>query len=101
MNLRIQELNNVNINVWDDFNQRMDEGTFYHTTKWKRILELLGYSSYYYLIFDGDEPVAICPFFEFNIKGFKGITSLPDSDYNHLIIKDNDPSIINFIRKEM
>ena len=101
MNLRIEELNNVNINVWDDFNQRMDEGTFYHTTKWKRILELLGYSSYYYLIFDGDEPVAICPFFETNIKGFKGITSLPDSDYNHLIIQDNDPYIIEFIRKEL
>jgi hypothetical protein len=98
MDLHIERLNNDNIELWEDFNQTMDDGTFYHTTKWKRILELLGYTPHYYLVFDGDETVAICPFFEFNIKSFKGITSLPDSDYNHLIIKDNDPSIINFIR---
>ena len=101
MDLHIERLNNDNIELWEDFNQTMDDGTFYHTTKWKRILELLGYTPHYYLVFDGDETVAICPFFEFNIKSFKGITSLPDSDYNHLIIKDNDPGILNFIRKEM
>ena len=101
MDFRMEELNNTNIKIWEEFNQKINEGTFFHTTKWKKILELLGYNSYYYLIFDGDEPVAICPFFEINIKGFKGITTLPESDYNHLIIKDNDPHIIDFIRKEL
>lgn len=101
MDLRIESLNKTNIDKWENFNHEMDEGTFYHSTKWKRILELLGYNSYYYLIFDGDETVAICPFFEFNIKGFKGITTLPESDYNHLIIKNNDPHIINFIINEL
>lgn len=101
MDFRMEELNSTNIELWEDFNQRMDEGTFFHTTRWKKILELLGYTAHYYLIFDGDEPVAICPFFEINIKGFKGITTLPESDYNHLIIKDNDPQIVDFIRREL
>ena len=101
MDFHMEELNNTNIELWENFNQKMDEGTFYHTTKWKKILEQLGYNSHYYLIFDNDETVAICPFFEFNIKGFKGITTLPESDYNHLIIKNNDPNIINFIVKEL
>ena len=101
MDFHMEELNNTNIELWENFNQKMNEGTFYHTTKWKKILEQLGYNSHYYLIFDNDETVAICPFFEFNIKGFKGITTLPESDYNHLIIKNNDPNIINFIVKEL
>jgi hypothetical protein len=101
MNLHIEALNDTNIDKWENFNHEMNEGTFYHTTKWKKILESLGHISHYYLIFSGDEVVAICPFFEFNIKGFKGITTLPESDYNHLIIKDNDPHIINYIIKEL
>ena len=101
MYLRMEELNSTNIGLWEDFNQKMDEGTFFHTIKWKRILESLGNNSHYYIILDGDEPVAICPFFELNISGFKGITTLPDSDYNHLIVKDNNPRIIEFIRKEL
>lgn len=101
MDLHIEELNKENIELWEDFNQKMEEGTFFHTIKWKKVLELLGYTSYYNMIFDGDEPVAICPFFEINIKGFNGITTLPESDYNHLIIKDNDPHIIDFISKEV
>lgn len=102
MDLRIETLNDSNIDKWEIFNHEMDEGTFYHTIKWKRILESLGHIPHYYLIFSGDEVVAICPFFEINIKGFKGIMPLPDSDYNHIVIKeDNQHNIIDFIRKEL
>ncbi len=99
MDLSIEALNNANIDKWEKFNHEMSEGTFYHTTKWKRVLELLGHNPHYYLIFDGDETVAICPFYEMKIRGFKGITTLPESDYNHLIFKDNDPAILEFIRE--
>ena len=101
MNFRIEELNDTNIKLWEKFNHEMDEGTFFHTTKWKQILESLGNIPHYFLIFDDDEPVAICPFFETRIKGFKGITTLPLSDSNHIIVRDNNSSIINFIRKEL
>ena len=101
MNFRIEELDDTNIKLWEEFNHEMDEGTFFHTTKWKQILESLGNIPYYFLIFDDYRPVGICPFFETRIKGFKGIATLPLSDYNHIIVRDNDPSIINFIRKEL
>ncbi len=102
MDLRIEALNDANIDKWEIFNHEMSEGTFFHTTKWKKILESLGHIPHYYMVFSGDEVVAICPFFETNIKGFKGITPLPDSDYNHIVIKeDNQHNIIDFIRKEL
>lgn len=101
MNFRIEELNETNMDLWDDFNQEMDDGTFFHTIKWKNVLELLGYNSHYFLVFSGDEPAAICPFFETDIKGFKGVTTLPRSDYNHMVIKDNDPHVTEFIINEL
>lgn len=101
MDFRVEMLDDTNVKIWEEFNQKMDEGTFFHTMEWKRILESLGYVPYYFLVFAGDEPVAICPFFETNIKGFKGISILPRSDYKHMVIKDNNPHIINFIRNEL
>lgn len=101
MNFRIEELNDTNMELWEDFNQKMDDGTFFHSLKWKNVLELLGYNSHYFIVFSGDEPVAICPFFEMDIKSFKGITLLPRSDYNHMVIKDNDPYILEFVINEL
>jgi len=101
MNLSIGELNDTNIDLWEEFNQKMEEGTFFHTNKWKKILESVGYTSHYFLIFDDEEIVGICPFFETNIKGFKGIATLPLSDYNHLIVKDNNEYVMDFIRRRL
>ncbi len=101
MDFRIKKLNDANIGLWEDFNQKMSKGTFFHTTKWKKVIESLGYNSHYFLILDGDQTVAICPFFETEMKKFKGITALPLSDYNHIVIKDNNPLMIDFIIKEL
>lgn len=101
MSYRLEYLNSTNAHLWEDFNQKSHEGTFFHTLKWKKILESLGYVSHYIIIFKDDELIAICPFFETYIKRFKGITTLLKSDYNHVIFKDNDPDAIQYLRKEL
>ena len=41
MEFHIEELNKDNTQLWEKFNLESDEGTFFHTIKWKKILESL------------------------------------------------------------
>lgn len=94
MDYYIQELCDNNSNDWEKLCEESKEGTFFHSLKWKRILEGLNYRNHCFLLYRNDEPVALCPFYEATIKGFRGLVSLPISDYDHIIVKDrNDPTI--------
>ena len=95
MDYYIQELSNNISNDWEKLCEESKEGTFFHTLKWKQILEgALNYRSHCFLIYRNDEPVALCPFYEATIKRFRGLIALPGSDYDHIVIKDkNDPLI--------
>jgi CelD/BcsL family acetyltransferase involved in cellulose biosynthesis len=85
-----EELNDSNATDWQMLNRASPDGTFFHTLEWKKTLEqAVGYKSRYFLVFEDDRPVALCPFYEQTIRGFRGLVSLPEATlnpYNHIII---------------
>lgn len=90
-NYSIMELNSSNEKDWDDFNIKSEDGSFYHTLKWKRVLEeSFNYKSHYFLVYYGHEVVSLCPFFEYKIKNFRGLATLPDSDCCHLLLEEGN-----------
>jgi hypothetical protein len=96
----IEDLNSSNARDWEHFNEITSDGSFFHSLKWKGILERsFKMKPHYFLVYDGDEVAAICPFFENNLKYFKGLVSLPHSDFCHVVIADGHahPSIISEI----
>jgi len=74
---------------WELFNKNDKNGSFFHSLKWKKIIEAsFGYISHYFLVFDKNKVVAICPFFEITLQGFRGLSTLPNSDLSHIIIEE-------------
>lgn len=102
MDYYIEEFSNKNAADWKRLCGQSEEGNFFHTLEWKRILEQsYKYKSHCFLVYRNDEPVGLCPFYEASINGIRGLISLPDSDYNHIIITDqNDPFIAYHIIKK-
>ncbi len=95
MNYHIEDLSNTNATDWKRVCKESKEGSFFHTLEWKRILEQsYNFKTHCFLLYRNDESVALCPFYEASINGVRGLISLPDSDYNHIIITDqHDPLI--------
>lgn len=96
----IEDLSSDNAKEWDTFNESFNDGSFYHTIKWKNILEKsFGLKQRCFLIRYKEKVISICPFYEINSKGFKGLELLPESDYNYLLIDEKhlNDSIIKLI----
>jgi hypothetical protein len=76
---------------WEEFVADSRRGTFFHTLKWKRILEeSFGFKAYYLAIRDSDRNlVGICPFVLLKkARVFKVLDSLPSSDFAGPLIKE-------------
>lgn len=77
---------------WDEFVADSPEGTFFHTLKWKNVLEKsFPYKSSYLCIRDstGGQLVGVCPlFFTKKMWPFKVLDSLPDSDLGGPLFKE-------------
>jgi hypothetical protein len=100
MGYSIEELSESNIHQWEEFNNRSPEGTLFHSIRWKNILEeTRKLQLRYYLIFEGQRVVGICPFVEQSMKKlFRGLNGIPRSDYNNIILDGIiDPDHINEI----
>lgn len=83
----VKELDSNNKIDWENFNSTSEDGSFFHTLKWKDILEnSFHYTSHYFLVYYGNTVIAACPLYEKTAKGFKGLTTLPNSDCAHIII---------------
>jgi lipid II:glycine glycyltransferase (peptidoglycan interpeptide bridge formation enzyme) len=90
-------LNTENEKDWETFNQSSRYGSFYHTLRWKDVLEdSFAYKSKYFLIYDNKDPVALCPFFEQPLKGLRSLVPPPFTDLKHIIL--TEPSNTNVIR---
>ncbi len=97
MNYHIEELSNTSAIDWIRVIEKSTDASFFHTLKWKGILEQsFNYKNHYFILYRNDEPVALCPFYEATIKGIRGLVSLPDSDYDHLLITDKDDPLIAY-----
>jgi hypothetical protein len=102
-NYHIESLNDKNAAKWEEFNINSEEGTFFHSLKWKQILEnTLNYKTQYFLLFKNNNVFGIFPFAEHKIHSFKGLFPFQFSGHNNIIIQDfNDPSAIEHIIKEL
>ena len=74
----------INEEEWEDFVAKSPQATFFHTLKWKRVLEeCLALETQYLTIRDlTGNLVGICPFVALKeLWFFKALNSLPDSDF--------------------
>ena len=77
-------------NEWEEFVATSPKGTFFHTLKWKKILEdSFSFESLYLVIRDPNgELIGICPFFiTKELWPFTVLDSLPNSDQGGPLIK--------------
>lgn len=102
VNYHIEELNPPNENDWEEFNKKTNDGSFFHTLKWKNMIE----NSYenklhYYLIYLTDKVIPICSFCENSIKGFRGLIPITHSDFRHLLLNKQDYNHLEEILKKI
>jgi hypothetical protein len=82
-------LNQDNEEDWEALNRASPYGSCYHDLRWKRVMERsFNYKSRYFLVYDGKDPVALCPFFIEKVRGLKSLTSLPSADLKHIVITE-------------
>lgn len=83
----VEELKNSK--EWESFLRSSPEGTFFHSLKWREVIEKsYSYSPLYLTIRNQDEKiVGVCPGFILNSMNFKIYHSLPNSDYGGPIIE--------------
>jgi hypothetical protein len=99
----IERLNESNAVKWEEFNNNSNEGSFFHSLKWKQIIEnTLDLRTQYYLLFKNNNVLGILPFVEQKIYLFNGLVPLPGTEYNYAIIRDySDPSVFQDITKAL
>ena len=89
MSMFIEELSDER--EWEEFVATSPKGTFYHTLKWKKILEdSFSFETIYLVIRDSKGNIAgICPFaLTKKLWPFKVLDSLPESDLGGPLIKE-------------
>lgn len=90
MTYSIETLSESNVHQWEEFNRRSREGTLFHSAGWKNILEdVLNVKTRYYLIVEGRRVVGLCPGVEQSAGVFRGLTSIPHSEFNNLVLDDS------------
>ena len=80
---------------WDNFVASCSNGTIFHVSAWKRVLEMQGLRSAYFVARDGQgSMLSACPFFLVSILGgiASSLISLPKSDIGGPIFKDGSNS---------
>lgn len=76
---------------WENFVASSPQGTFYHTLKWKRVLDKSFPFESIYLVIRGSnrDLVGVCPFIiSTELKVIKVLDSLRDSDYGGPVVKE-------------
>jgi len=97
MTYSIEALSGDNVHLWNEFNLQSREGTPFHSTQWKNIVEdVLKLKLRYYLIFEDERIIGIFPFVEDSIRHFRGLNGVPSSEFNNVLLDDSfDTSRIN------
>ncbi|MCW4003669.1 MAG: GNAT family N-acetyltransferase [Candidatus Bathyarchaeota archaeon] len=87
--MSVEELRNNN--EWDEFLRESLQGTFYHSLKWKEVIEKsFSYRAHYLVVKNGNgKIIGICPAFIRKYGGLKIYTSMPHSDFGGPIIKES------------
>jgi|APFre7841882654_1041346.scaffolds.fasta_scaffold05419_2 lipid II:glycine glycyltransferase (peptidoglycan interpeptide bridge formation enzyme) len=99
----LERLDENNAVKWDEFNNQSPEGSFYHSLKWKKIIDKnSNFRTHYFLLFKNNSAYGIFPFVERTIYAFNGFIPVPDPTDLTAIIQDyNDPSSMQYVIKEL
>ncbi|MDN7023722.1 GNAT family N-acetyltransferase [Methanoculleus sp. FWC-SCC1] len=99
MEYSLQELSEENAAVWESFNNRSPEGTFFHSLKWKSVLEdALNLDLKYWILYKGREAVGILPSKTRRLPFLKGLDPIPYSECNSILLDtDFNPHDLNAI----
>ena len=90
MGYSIQELSEENAGAWDEFNNQRPEGTFFHNTKWKSVLEnTLNIDLKYWIIQRDREIVGILPLMNRRIVFLKRLEPIPHFRINSILLNDD------------
>jgi hypothetical protein len=85
----IELLSEDNADQWEGFNNQFEEGTLFHSLRWKQVLEDVFHPKLrYYLILNDREIVGISPWAEQSALNFQGLVSIPHSEYNGIMLGD-------------
>ena len=83
----IVQLTPTNYNVWDEFVKTHSEGTLFHSSLWKEIIERsFDYNSYYFMALEDDQVQGILPLF--HVKGWlsgNALISTPFAVYGGIL----------------
>ena len=100
MKLKIQELSDQNIQAWDAYVNEHQDGTVFHLSKWKKVIEKsFGHKSHYLIATSGDRsPVndknaieGILPLFHLKSRMFGNyFVSIPFAEIGGAIADDDD-----------
>lgn len=102
--MHVEELTNEK--EWEAFLQNSSEGTFFHSTKWKEVIEKsFSYSAIYLIARDiNGAVVGVCPGFVLKYGPLKIYISMPNSDFGGPVIDKNytqktSLSLLRFIKR--
>jgi hypothetical protein len=85
----VEDLGQDNAADWERTNQGSNDGSIYHSLRWKNVLERsFGIKSHYFIVYDGTQPAALCPFFEEPLRGLRSLVPPPSTDLDHVIVTD-------------
>lgn len=93
MNISIQILNPITTPGWDDLLISIPGHSFFHSSKWARVLsESYGYSPQYFSVLEHEKLLALVPLMEITsiLTGKRGV-SLPFTDYCEPILHESIP----------
>jgi hypothetical protein len=84
----VEQLDRSNLDDWERLNEKSQDGGFYHTMQWKKVLERsFGGDSMYLIAYEGSEPVALCPLFKHSRKGLKALGPPPATDSGNIVVE--------------
>jgi FemAB-related protein (PEP-CTERM system-associated) len=85
--MNIKTLSNSSIHEWNDFVDAHSDGTIFHRTEWKQVIErTFGYASHYIYVTDGNTIQGLLPLF--HVKGWlvgNSLISTPFAVYGGIL----------------
>jgi len=99
----LERLHADNAGLWENFNNTSHEGSFFHSLKWKQILDTTTQArTHYFLLFKDGDIFGTFPFIEGKIHYFNGLVPLPGCGHNNAIIQDcRDSAAIHYVLREL
>ena len=98
----LERLDADNAGLWENFNNTSHEGSFFHSLKWKQIIDNTTQArTQYFILFKDADIFGIFPFVERKIQFFNGLVPMPGFGHNNaIILNPHDASALQYVLRE-